>query len=93
MATDTLQVWDYVVIVLMLMISSSIGLYYRFTGGRQKTSEVSGSKYIKLSTHVEERTNMKQSWSVHETEINVSLYSRNTTQRIDQWVQLRWRSV
>ncbi|XP_046609714.1 putative sodium-dependent multivitamin transporter isoform X1 [Neodiprion virginianus] len=39
MATETLQVWDYVVIILMLIISTSIGVYYRFTGGRQKTSE------------------------------------------------------
>ncbi|XP_048505782.1 putative sodium-dependent multivitamin transporter isoform X2 [Athalia rosae] len=37
--TATLQVWDYVVIVLMLLTSTAIGIYYRFTGGRQKTSE------------------------------------------------------
>lgn len=39
MATQTLQVWDYVVIAAMLIVSTSIGIYYRFTGGRQKTSE------------------------------------------------------
>ncbi|XP_066154318.1 putative sodium-dependent multivitamin transporter [Euwallacea fornicatus] len=30
-------VWDYVILVLVLLISSSIGIYYRFTGGKQKT--------------------------------------------------------
>ncbi|XP_044729076.1 putative sodium-dependent multivitamin transporter [Chrysoperla carnea] len=33
------DVWDYVVLIIMLMISSSIGVYYRFTGGRQKTTQ------------------------------------------------------
>jgi sodium-coupled monocarboxylate transporter 8/12 len=33
-------VWDYVVLVLVLLISSSIGVYYRFTGGKQKTMQV-----------------------------------------------------
>lgn len=31
-------VWDYVVFVLMLVISAGIGVYYRFTGGKQKTT-------------------------------------------------------
>ncbi|CAG9862884.1 unnamed protein product [Phyllotreta striolata] len=30
--------WDYVVIVGVLAISSMIGIYYRFTGGKQKTT-------------------------------------------------------
>ncbi|KAF2884191.1 hypothetical protein ILUMI_21973 [Ignelater luminosus] len=30
-------VWDYVVLVIVLLLSSFIGLYYRFTGGKQKT--------------------------------------------------------
>ncbi|XP_066257278.1 putative sodium-dependent multivitamin transporter [Euwallacea similis] len=29
--------WDYVILVLVLLISSAIGIYYRFTGGKQKT--------------------------------------------------------
>lgn len=33
-------VWDYVVFVTMLLISASIGVYYRFTGGKQKTTNV-----------------------------------------------------
>ncbi|KAJ6635574.1 putative sodium-dependent multivitamin transporter [Pseudolycoriella hygida] len=31
-------VWDYVVFILMLLISASIGVYFRFTGGKQKTT-------------------------------------------------------
>lgn len=33
-------VWDYVVLVIVLLISSAIGIYYRFTGGKQKTMKV-----------------------------------------------------
>lgn len=33
-------VWDYVVFIVMLMISAGIGVYYRFTGGKQKTTNV-----------------------------------------------------
>ena len=38
--TATLGWIDYLVIVLMLCVSSSIGIYYRLTGGRQRTTEV-----------------------------------------------------
>ncbi|KAJ3656767.1 hypothetical protein Zmor_015816 [Zophobas morio] len=31
--------WDYVVLVIVLLISASIGVYYRFTGGKQKTMQ------------------------------------------------------
>ncbi|CAH1113731.1 unnamed protein product [Psylliodes chrysocephalus] len=31
--------WDYVVIAIVLAISSAIGIYYRFTGGKQKTTK------------------------------------------------------
>lgn len=31
---------DYIVIAVMLCISAGIGIYYRFSGGRQKTMEV-----------------------------------------------------
>lgn len=37
---STFSVWDYVVLIIMLMISAGIGLYYRFTGGKQKTTNV-----------------------------------------------------
>lgn len=39
MASNTFGVWDIVVLVFMLMISAGIGLYYRFTGGKQKTNQ------------------------------------------------------
>lgn len=32
---------DYLVTAIMLCISVGIGIYYRFSGGRQKTMEVS----------------------------------------------------
>lgn len=36
--SSVLSIADYVVIVIMLMLSASVGLYFRFTGGRQKTT-------------------------------------------------------
>lgn len=38
--TATLGWLDYTVIFIMLSISIGIGIYYRFSGGRQKTVEV-----------------------------------------------------
>ena len=32
-------IWDYVVCGTTLLISSSIGVYYRFTGGKQNSAE------------------------------------------------------
>lgn len=37
--SSVLCVVDYVVIGLMLAVSASVGLFFRFTGGRQKTTE------------------------------------------------------
>ncbi|CAB3384428.1 Hypothetical predicted protein [Cloeon dipterum] len=37
MAEETFGVADYLVVALMLLISAAIGVYYRFTGGKQKT--------------------------------------------------------
>jgi len=34
---------DYIVFGIMLAMSASIGIYYRFTGGKQKTTQV---KYL-----------------------------------------------
>ncbi|CAG9768952.1 unnamed protein product [Ceutorhynchus assimilis] len=35
----TFGIWDYVIVVIVLLISSSIGIYYRFSGGKQKTMQ------------------------------------------------------
>ncbi|KAI4465484.1 sodium-coupled monocarboxylate transporter [Holotrichia oblita] len=37
MAINIFGAWDYVVLVLVLLVSSGIGIYYRLTGGKQKT--------------------------------------------------------
>ncbi|GBP37988.1 Putative sodium-dependent multivitamin transporter [Eumeta japonica] len=39
MAQRFFEVWDWVIIVLTMVISVAIGLYFRFSGGRQKTNE------------------------------------------------------
>ena len=39
----TFDPWDYVVLGVMFIVSAAIGLYYRFTGGKQKTTQVSTS--------------------------------------------------
>ncbi|XP_058449666.1 putative sodium-dependent multivitamin transporter [Malaya genurostris] len=31
-------VWDYAVLVIVLLVSAGIGVYYRFSGGKQKTT-------------------------------------------------------
>lgn len=36
-----LGVLDYIIVVLVLAISACIGIYYRCTGGKQKTVKVS----------------------------------------------------
>lgn len=40
---------DYFVIFLMLVVSSSIGIYYRLTGGRQKTTQVRENNFFFIS--------------------------------------------
>lgn len=41
MAESQFGVADYSVLFAMLIISSSIGIYFRLSGGRQKTTSVS----------------------------------------------------
>jgi sodium-coupled monocarboxylate transporter 8/12 len=48
----TFSSWDYVVLVVMLLISAGIGVYYRLTGGRQKTTEVSNYVICKLALSI-----------------------------------------
>lgn len=38
---DTLGTWDYVVFGIFLLVSIAIGIFYRFSGGRQQTVQVS----------------------------------------------------
>lgn len=38
---STLSGWDYGVVIVMMAVSAGIGIYYRFTGGKQKTTRVS----------------------------------------------------
>lgn len=35
---DSFGVWDYAVLVIVLLVSAGIGVYYRFSGGKQKTT-------------------------------------------------------
>lgn len=43
---NTLKWTDYLVITITLLISVGIGIYYRFSGGRQKTLEVCNITYM-----------------------------------------------
>ncbi|XP_042901283.2 sodium-coupled monocarboxylate transporter 1-like [Parasteatoda tepidariorum] len=47
---NKLQALDYIIILIMLAFSSAIGIYFRFTGGRQKTIEeyLMGDKKMKM---------------------------------------------
>ncbi|XP_058057919.1 putative sodium-dependent multivitamin transporter [Anopheles bellator] len=36
--SSSFGVWDYVVFIAMLIVSAGIGVYYRFSGGKQKTT-------------------------------------------------------
>jgi sodium-coupled monocarboxylate transporter 8/12 len=35
-----LGIVDYIILSILLLISASIGVYYRFSGGRQKSTKV-----------------------------------------------------
>jgi hypothetical protein len=51
-------VWDYVVFITTLLISASIGVYARFSGGKQKTADVSWDK-IEIEIESKQRKNLK----------------------------------
>ena len=42
-----LSVWDYVVLGVFLFISAAIGVYFRFAGGKQKSTKVYNSFHCK----------------------------------------------
>lgn len=52
--------WDYVVFIGMLIISAGIGVYYRFTGGKQKTTNV--SQHIVLNGFGEKKYIFQTFW-------------------------------
>ncbi|XP_055923174.1 putative sodium-dependent multivitamin transporter [Eupeodes corollae] len=35
---SVLSIWDYIILVIVLLISAGVGLYYRLTGGKQSTT-------------------------------------------------------
>lgn len=39
---------DYIILSILLLISASIGVYYRFSGGRQQTTKVCFHNYYSL---------------------------------------------
>lgn len=49
--THVLQWQDYLVIGTIMMVSVVIGIYYRFSGGRQSTASVSFQKFITQIKH------------------------------------------
>lgn len=38
---SSFSIWDYIVFGTALFISAGIGVYFRFSGGKQKTTTVS----------------------------------------------------
>lgn len=52
-------VWDYVVFILMLVISAGIGVFVRFSGGRQKTTEVGESALFFFILHFLYNTSLR----------------------------------
>lgn len=40
MVQSVFGVWDYVIMAATMVASVTIGLYFRFSGGKQKTNEV-----------------------------------------------------
>lgn len=38
-----LDMFDYVILSVLLLVSAGIGVYYRFSGGRQRTTKVFNS--------------------------------------------------
>lgn len=43
MVLSVFGVWDYVIMAATMVASVAIGLYFRFSGGKQKTNEVTNA--------------------------------------------------
>lgn len=54
MENQTLKLADYIVITITMCISVGIGLYYRFSGGRQKTTQVNCSMIYLLKKFLQQ---------------------------------------
>lgn len=48
MADAVFGVWDYVIMAATMVASIVIGLYFRFSGGKQKTNEVGTYQRVTL---------------------------------------------
>lgn len=42
--------WDYIIMAATMIASIAIGLYFRFSGGKQKTNEVNFISHIDFLT-------------------------------------------
>ena len=47
-----LGIVDYIILSILLLISASIGVYYRFSGGRQKSTKVHYFSFILKNTNL-----------------------------------------
>ena len=47
-----LGIVDYIILSILLLISASIGVYYRFSGGRQKSTKVHHFSFIIKNTNL-----------------------------------------
>lgn len=52
----TFSLWDWIVLIVMLFISAGIGIYYRFTGGKQKTTKVAIRCSFMIQSYLFRRT-------------------------------------
>lgn len=46
MAVSVFGAWDYAIMAATMIASLAIGVYFRFSGGKQKTNEVTHFLYI-----------------------------------------------
>lgn len=49
MALSVFGAWDYVIMAATMIMSLAIGVYFRFSGGNQRTNEVTHIFYLFLN--------------------------------------------